>query len=353
MASITETELKKQIKSKQFSPVYLIYGSEQMFVKHYTQKLVDAIAGKKPSEFGFHQFSGQINLTDFAVAVQAAPFFSEYNCVLATDVFFDLMKPSEIDYFKEIAQSVGGASVLIISMPSYVPIKQAKAFQSIVKSVEKHGSVCKFDKLSQSMLERYIAKWANENGKTISHINASKLISYCGQDLNLLKNETEKISAYASGAEITLDDIDKLATATNVEIKVYAMSDAVLNNDGQRAFTTLDNLMYQQEKPQIILSALSSAYVDAYRIRVADECGVLQNELVSDFDGYKSRAFALGKARTATRRVSTEALRKSLDVLIEADTKMKTSLKDQKTTFRPFMEQLIARLLLIAKEGRV
>ena len=131
------------------------------------------------------------------------------------------------------------------------------------------------------------------------------------------------------------------------------MSDAVLNNDGQRAFTTLDNLMYQQEKPQIILSALSSAYVDAYRIRVADECGVLQNELVSDFDGYKSRAFALGKARTATRRVSTEALRKSLDVLVEADTKMKTSLKDQKTTFRPFMEQLIARLLLIAKEGRV
>ena len=56
MASITETELKKQIKSKQFTPVYLIYGSEQMFVKHYTQKLVDAIVGKKPSEFGFHRF---------------------------------------------------------------------------------------------------------------------------------------------------------------------------------------------------------------------------------------------------------------------------------------------------------
>lgn len=37
MPRITEADLKKQIKNKSFSPVYLIYGSEQMLSK-VTQK---------------------------------------------------------------------------------------------------------------------------------------------------------------------------------------------------------------------------------------------------------------------------------------------------------------------------
>ncbi len=41
MPRITEADLKKnKLKTKAFSPVYLIYGSEQMFVKSYTKKLL-------------------------------------------------------------------------------------------------------------------------------------------------------------------------------------------------------------------------------------------------------------------------------------------------------------------------
>ena len=56
MPRITEADLKKQIKNKSFSPVYLIYGSEQMFVKSYTKKLCEAVAGKNPSDFNYHTF---------------------------------------------------------------------------------------------------------------------------------------------------------------------------------------------------------------------------------------------------------------------------------------------------------
>ena len=62
MPRITEADLKKQIKNKSFSPVYLIYGSEQMFVKSYTKKLCEAVAGKNPSDFNYHTFSDDIDL---------------------------------------------------------------------------------------------------------------------------------------------------------------------------------------------------------------------------------------------------------------------------------------------------
>lgn len=57
----------------------------------------------------------------------------------------------------------------------------------------------------------------------------------------------------------------------------------------------------------------------------------------------------LNRARTSVSRTSTEALRKSLDVLVETDEKLKSVSVNQ----RFLIEQLISRLLLIAKEGRI
>ncbi len=347
MAKITEAELKKQIKNKDFSPVYILYGSEQMFVKRYTQLLTEAVAGKNPTEFSLHSFIGDIDLKDFAASTQMIPFMSEYNCVVVTDLYFDNMDKDSLDQFREITESVTDSTVLIISMPTYTPSKNASSFKALIKKIEKIGSVCEFEKLNQSMLERYVAKWAKENGKMISHLNASKIISYCGTDLNLLKNEVNKISAYAKGEEITLEDIEKLVTVS-LETKIFALSDAVLNGNGQKAYTTLDLLFYQREEPIMMLYVLSTSYIDAYRIRVADECGVLKDDVAKDFN-YKNRAFTLQNARKATARVSTEALRKSLQILLEADEAMKTS----SVNARLYMEQLIARLLLTAKEGRI
>ena len=347
MPKITEAELKKHIKQKNFSPVYVIYGTEQMFIKRYTEMLTEAVAGKNPSDFNFHSFSGNINLDELAASVQIVPFMSEHNCVLLTDIFLDSMTADEIDRLKTIlAQKISG-TVIIISMPSYIPKKNTAALTSIIKKAEKNGSVCKFEQLNQNTLERYIAKWANQNGKLISHINASKLIGYCGSDLNLLKNEVDKISAYAKGEEITLDDIQKLASV-NLETRIFTLSDAVINGQGDKAFQTLDRLFYQKEEPVMMLYVLSNSFIDAYRIRVADECGVTQQQAAAEFD-YKKRAFALKNARRSTSHVSTEALRKCLDALLEAD----ISFKSVSVNPRLYLEQLIARLLIIAQEGRV
>lgn len=96
-----------------------------------------------------------------------------------------------------------------------------------------------------------------------------------------------------------------------------------------------------------MLYVLANSYIDAYRIRIADECGVTSNEVAADFD-YKRRAFALDKARRATREISTDALRKCLDALADADERFKST----SVNYRLAMEQLIAKLLLIFKEGR-
>lgn len=48
MAVLTDKQMDKHIKERNFAKVYLIYGEEQMYVKKYTDKLVTAVAGKIP-----------------------------------------------------------------------------------------------------------------------------------------------------------------------------------------------------------------------------------------------------------------------------------------------------------------
>lgn len=85
MPRITEADLKKQIKNKSFSPVYLIYGSEQMFVKSYTKKLCEAVAGKNPSDFNYHTFSGDIDFQELAsIPANNAVYGGTQLCLLLT-----------------------------------------------------------------------------------------------------------------------------------------------------------------------------------------------------------------------------------------------------------------------------
>ena len=117
MSKLSESDLKKQIKDKNFSPIYVIYGTEQMYVKNYTKMLVEAVAGKHPNDFNFHTFKGEINLDELGASVQVAPFMSEYNCVLIEDAFFDLMSEAELKRLKEICAIRCEGNIVIISMP--------------------------------------------------------------------------------------------------------------------------------------------------------------------------------------------------------------------------------------------
>ncbi len=347
MPVITQKELEKQIKQRAFSPVYVIYGSEQMYVSRFTKKLTEAVAGKNPSEFGFHTFSGEVDPDTLASAVGVVPFMSEYNCVLVTDVFFDEMRKDELDKLKAVFSHTVQGTVLILSMPSYVPKRNKSTFESIVKRAAKDGSVIRFEQPDPRTLEKHIAKWANENGKFITQNTALRLMRVCGTDLNRLKNEVDKLCAYAGDSEEVPYEAIDLLVAQNLEARVFSLSDAVLAGKGDEAFNILQQLFNQKESAQMMLYVLANAFTDAYRVRVADESGADLKTVAEDF-GYGKRSFALGKARTATRQVSTEALRRCLDAVADADSRMKSVSVNE----RLLVEQLIARLLLIAKEGR-
>lgn len=111
MAVLTDKQMDKHIKEKNFAKIYLIYGDEQMYVRKYTDKLVTAVAGKTPSDFNFHSFGDSINFDELAASVQIVPFMSEFNCVLVSDAAFDEFNANDNARFADIYKAVPDGTV--------------------------------------------------------------------------------------------------------------------------------------------------------------------------------------------------------------------------------------------------
>lgn len=344
MPILKESEFKKHISSKQYSNLYFIDGEEKMLVGTYTDILVKKLMGDNPPEFNYHVFDNECEITNISVACDVVPFMCDKNCVKITDMDLESLSNDDVDAVARIAKSVPDTTVLIFSMPTLMPPQKAtKKYKKIRDIFEKSGVVADLQRRSEISLEKTVCKWANECGSKISPIVASRLIATCTNDLNILHSEIEKLSAYAGENEIT-DDMIELLVAKNLQARIYDLFDYVIALNFDKAMHTLDVLFYQREEPVSIVIALSNAYVDMYRARVAVESGV-PTKILADELSYKNRAWVLDKMAKQSKRISTVALRQSIDEVLSLNERLVSVTLNARVE----LEKLITRLIMIAR----
>ncbi len=343
MPKMTETEFKKHITSKKFAPIYAIWGSEKKYVRSYTNKLTEKICGKNPSEFNFHQYTNGCDIHQVCLDMLTVPFMSDYNVIKLSDINFSQLTKEEKSELESALKSIVQGTVVIFTMPTLnIDEKKPGDFKKIMTIAEKSGVAVVFNRLGDLALERHLVSLASRQNVKLSAVNADKIISICGNDLTSLVNELDKLCAYAGeGNEITTDDIMLLTTA-NFEAKVFSLADFIVKGKNDEALKTLNGLFFQRQDPIAVLTVLSNAYVDFYRGKTAFESGVQYTVAAEDFN-CKKRAFVLKK----TVPLSANALSHSIDLIIGADTAMKT----QNTDGRIILEELVCRLLEISKKG--
>ncbi len=344
MPILKEPDLKKHLSSKQFSNLYFIDGEEKMLVGMYTDNLIKKLMGETPPEFNYHVFDSECDITDVSVACDVMPFMCDKNCVKLVDFDLDNMSADDIDTLSKIVNNIPDTTVLVFSMNTVAPPqKTSKKYKKIRDAVEKNGIVAELSRRSALSLEKTLCKWANDCGSKISPVTASKLINTCSNDLNVLHSEIEKLSAYAGEEEITPQMIE-LLVAKNLQAKIYDLFDFVIAQNFDKAMQTIDVLFYQREEPVSIVIALGNAYVDMYRARIALESGI-NLKVMADELFYKNRAWVLEKMAKQSRRISTVALRKSIDAILELNERLVSVSVNPRTE----IEKLISRLVLISR----
>ncbi len=340
MASLTENELKSQIKSCKLNNLYLLYGEEKYLISHYTNKLIDVALNGTINDFNFKKFkTSNTSVDSLEEFIEVLPFLSSKKCVVVSDLELEKFSVTEIKKLKEIVSKIPETTVLIISQSNIeANTYKSSKWNSFIKLIEKHGNAVNLKKLSRLSLEKQIINWAKKLNLNISQNSIEKLIEYCGDDLLNLRSELEKLSAFVDNREITEDDIE-LLVSKKAEANVFDLTKSVSQNNYDRALKILHVLLEKKEEPVAILSLLASNYIDMYRVKVAKNSGVPTNQIAELFD-YKRKEFRLNLASKACDNYSVKDLRKYISFLKEIDLKLKSSKDDNKI----LLEELLVKI---------
>ena len=346
MAHFNEEALKKQIKSKEFSRLYIIYGNEGYLKQFYANAICSKAVDKDFEDFNLKKLDGKdTNLNEIYDCISAFPMMSEYTCTLVKDFPLNnyIGDRAKVDgEFESIISDIPDSSILIFWMDTIDVDEKDKKWSKVIKLFDEKGVCAQIDKRSRSALEKLLVSSAAKKGCTLSRDNACYIINLVGEDMSTLQNELNKVCAYVNSGEIKKEHIDK-TVIISVEAKIFLLSRMIVRGEADNAYENLANLFKLREEPIAILGVLSKAFVDMYRVKAAREAGVQNIRMAEEFPAnvYKNKLFTLDNAATDIKNYSVTQLKNALDILSDADRRLKSTGEDGKTV----LEELILRLL--------
>ena len=342
MSRVDERGLRQQIKGSEISNVYFVCGDEEYLKRTSVDFLLKRFADGDKDSFDFKKFDGkETSVDDIVAAAESFPFMSEYTCVLVTDFAFESLSDSELGQLKGLLEDMPESCVLIFWQFSQVSGK-TKNQNAIIKIIEKVGTVVECKTKTTAELKKIVGAGITKRSCTVSDSTVSYIVETVGDDLYQLLSETEKLTAYCAGGEVTRQAVDKLC-ARSLDSNAFDVTKALVAGNSDRAFSALNELFALREEPLKILGAIVMTYTDMYRVKVATQKTGSYSALGEAFACYKGKDFRLRNAAKNASSVSLEQLRQALDELNRADELLKTSKMDGKLV----IEELIVRLLMI------
>ena len=346
MAEFDEKQLKAHIKSCDFLPVYLFCGNEAYLKKYYSDTLAEKAVSKDFFDFNLQTFDGKgIDIQEIIDAAIMMPLMSDRRAVVVRDLKLEAMNDGDFTLLKDYLENPSESTVLIfLQTADDFSLLKAKKIADIIK---RQGAVCQLNKRSGNDLIKPLISSASKQGCVLTADGAHYLVSVVGDDFNVLINELSKVCHYAAGGEITKKHIDEVAVKTD-EARIYDLTKFLLMKNFDKAYEVLGILLRQKTQPEFILGTIVGAYVDMYRAKVSLACGKGAEEL-SEAYGYGKTAFRLKNGARDSSRIDIDTLRKCIDVLAQADIKLKSG-RDNPAVI---LEQLMVRLFLVSNGDKV
>ncbi len=336
-------ELEKYIRQGTLPEVILLSGEES----YYIRRIMKALAGADPgSDISVIRIQGdKCDMDELAYSLESISMFSGGKKVLLEDLAPEKLSSSDYEKLCEVlgCRLSEDTPLIITGAPdSFCVKKPSQRAKRIEELCDKAGVSAVLQRSDRKDIVKLLQKRAREKGSSMSSAAAAALLRRCGEDTNLLLNETDKLSAYAPGREITEEDIKKLSPEM-LDSAVFELSRQLISGGASAALSVLDELLQQRIAPAAILSQLSLNYVDIYRARAAMEAGISRQTACSEL-GYKGgSAYRMEKAFGYASRCDDSYVSGAITLLRRADREIKSS----KLPARTVIERTIIQLSLL------
>ena len=203
--------------------------------------------------------------------------------------------------------------------------EEADSKQTLYKTIDKLGTVCKFDYQKPMQIEARLKAICNGYKVQIDNQSLRYFIEVCGTNMQDLINEIRKLIEYAGeNGKIEKADIDKL-TIKKLESIIFDLTDNLGKKDISKALEVLHNLIYSKEPLQKILITLYNHFKKLYFTKIAMNNN---KDMVTSLGLKPNQTFLVNKYKTQAKYFKTRELKEILQALRDLDYNYKNGLID-------------------------
>lgn len=341
-------ELDNNIKAGAPLPVYLLYGEETRQIEAARERLIKTVTGGEEMNLFRLDGSRELDWDSVGDMLWAVSFVAGRKCVVIDDLNLGLMNSIVFGKLQELlAQPAEGAALIITVRNSSSSFnKKDSASTKLLKLCDQAGGVCRFAVLGRGDAAKFAQSLAAKHFCVLNTEESLLLADYCGLDSLRIVNEVDKLAAYHNNTgTISREDIEDMVAPT-VDANVFQLGDRILRGDYNGALAVVDDLLFLQERPESILTILTMSFVDIFRANTVRSGNISEATARKEL-GYGG-SYRFTKALESCRRLSGESLDAIMEVLAEADARIKQNNADGRTV----LEVTIAEILREIREDR-
>lgn len=183
---ITYEEVLKELKNKQYRPVYYLMGEEDYYIDLIADYIADHVLTEMEKEFNLTVVYGAD--TDISAIINAAkryPMMSAYQVVIVKEAQA-VRNMEELTYY---LQKPLPSTILVLCHKHGVLDRRKK----LAAEIDKVGILFESPKVKEAQLPLFINSYMKQKGVDCDPKAAAMLTEYVGADLNRLTGELEKL----------------------------------------------------------------------------------------------------------------------------------------------------------------
>ena len=171
---------------------------------------------------------------------------------------------------------------------------------------------------------------------TMSSMAINILINYCGNNINRISNELEKLKLYKSfEKEILKEDVEKLVKK-NLDSTIFDLIDKINTKDKVRVFKIYNELIEEGETEEKIMYTIANHYRLLFQI--SEKIKTLKDdEIIKE---YRMHPYRLTKLKEQLRIINQEDILNILKRLSDIDISIKKGESDIKNSMFLFFESM-------------
>ena len=243
--------IAQDIKSAQFSHLYLLYGEEAYLRRQYRDKLRAALVPAEDT-MNCSVYSGKdINAGEVVDLAGTMPFFAERRVIIIENSGW---LKSGNDQFLALVKAIPDTTYLILVE------EETDKRSKLYKAVTANGYAALCEMQDEATLRKWVMGLLKKENKLITPDALTLLLDKTGTSMENIRREVEKLVCYKYYDEgITVSDVEELCIV-QIQNQIFDMVEAVAQKKQKQALKLYYNLLALKEAPMKILALIARQF---------------------------------------------------------------------------------------------